>query len=193
MNRNPTGQSDFGAGTRTKFLKRTVAGFAKNAVIHPASGRVLFNLSGYFKPQQIIELGTGLGIGTMYLALGNPSAKVITIEGNPVLAAIAEENFRKAGLENICIVTGRFDDVLPGIIKNCAGNLMVFIDGNHTFEATLRYCGMFTSIIGFKGVIIIDDINWSAGMMSAWETICSFYEKAVHVNLFNMGILIITD
>jgi len=61
----------------------------------------LFLLSKYIKPNTILELGTSIGIATIALALGNKKSIIYTIEGNKELADIAEENFKKIGLENI--------------------------------------------------------------------------------------------
>ncbi|MBK6643902.1 MAG: class I SAM-dependent methyltransferase [Bacteroidetes bacterium] len=44
----------------------------------------------------------------------------------------------------------------------------IFIDGNHTYEATMRYFNWILPKVRAKTMIIFDDINWSAGMQQAW-------------------------
>ena len=53
----------------------------------------------------------------MYMAASCTDTKVYTIEGCPATAEIAKQNFMDAGLNNIEIFEGSFDEVLPDIDK----------------------------------------------------------------------------
>ncbi len=114
-----------------------------------------------FGKPMIIELGTSLGISTMYMAASCPDATVYTIEGCHATAAIAKQNFTEAGLNNINIILKvrlmKFCQVLKTGIKPG----MVFIDGNHRKEPVIKYFNMMAEISGEDTVIIIDDINYS--------------------------------
>ena len=54
----------------------------------------------------------------MYMAAACPDAIVYTMEGCPAISEIADENFNEAGLKNIKLITGSFDDIIPEIINN---------------------------------------------------------------------------
>ena len=54
---------------------------------------LLSNMAAEFGKPLIIELGTSLGISTMYLAASCPDTTVCTIEGCPSTAAIAQAEF----------------------------------------------------------------------------------------------------
>jgi len=183
--------ADFGAGTRAGNKKRTIAGFAKNAVISGRQGKILFKMVNHYQPDLVVELGTGLGIGTLYMALGNPQAKLITIEGNKKLASVAANIFTGEGINTIKLINGKFDEVLTGIINSVSSKTMVFIDGNHTFDATLRYYKTFAEKTRFNGIIIIDDINWSREMMDAWQVIKKSGDSLIYIDLFYFGIVFI--
>ena len=60
---------------------------------------LLFRLANYYRARTIIELGSSLGISTAYLASADSSSRVITMEGSPAIASIAQETFQKLELE----------------------------------------------------------------------------------------------
>ena len=90
----------YGASSRVSGNERMRAGkmIRVNGLPHKY-GMLLYNLVREFKPAFIIELGTGLGISTSYLALGNPEAKIITLEGSPEKSNYAKTFLRKKGLQ----------------------------------------------------------------------------------------------
>ena len=76
--------TDFGAGSRVfKSNIREVSKIAKNAGIRPKNAELLFRIIQYFNPDTVLEIGTSLGLATSALSLGNPNAKITTLEGCP--------------------------------------------------------------------------------------------------------------
>jgi predicted O-methyltransferase YrrM len=183
----PVTAIDVGAGSRKTGSNRTVGGITRVASVNARFGRLLYRLVRYYKPSRIIELGTATGISTLYLAMGNPRAEVISIEGNPQLAEVAIRNISSAGVSNIRVMNSTFDNVIQQLASELTSDSLVFIDGNHTAEATWYY---FTILArsGKNPVLIFDDINWSAGMRSTWNKICQQTHHGIIIDLFFMGI-----
>jgi predicted O-methyltransferase YrrM len=193
-NHTPVEITDMGAGSgagpgnEAKKVRR-IKSIVLASAVRPKYGKLLFRLSGWFKPKTILELGTSLGIGSMYLAEGNPSAELITIEGSAETARLAQENFVKLEIKNIRSLTGSFDQVLPQILKDNPLFDLIYIDGNHQYEATLRYYSLLKDYINNDSLIIFDDIHWSKEMEQAWHEICSKPEVTVSVDLFQFGLV----
>ncbi|MFM7177236.1 MAG: O-methyltransferase [Bacteroidota bacterium] len=183
--------TDLGAGSvvdgkaKTRSISFICQSFAKN----PKLCGVLHRITKHLQPNNILELGTSLGISTMYLSAANPSAKVITVEGCPKTAAHARDNFSKLGLENIESLVGDFDDQLPSVLNRTNSLGLVYIDGNHTYEATVRYFHTLLPKCGNETCIIFDDIHWSAGMENAWKEISNNSRVTMSVDLFYFGIV----
>jgi predicted O-methyltransferase YrrM len=179
---------DYGAGSGYKSNSRkTVSRIYRHSAVPAAYGRILFRLANYFAPSCIIELGTSLGFSAMYLALGNPDATILTIEGNPACARLAENFIKEAGINNTTVINDEFEHALQNI--SIQHPLLVFIDGNHTREATLGYFNFFLKYKNEDSVLVFDDIHWSRGMEEAWDIIRDHGEVKVTVDLFRMGIV----
>ena len=179
---------DYGAGSRIdNNSSRKIKDIAKTSSIQPKDGRILYNLVIHFKPKTIVELGTSLGIGSMYLASADSKSHLITVEGNPGSAYIARRNFDLMGLKNIHLIEGQFDDILPNLLNETDQIDLAYIDGNHQKEATERYFSMFLEKIHAGSVIVLDDIYWSDGMLSAWKHIISHPRVTMSIDIYTKG------
>lgn len=173
------------------FQKRIVVigNIAKDSSVSPKFGQLLYRLSAYFKPGIILELGTALGISTSYLAFGNPEGTVITIEGDPETATLAQKNFEYLGLNNIRIIIKNFNEIHFGSVTGNRSPDLIFVDGNHRMDATINYFNLLLPHLKDNTVLVLDDIHWSAGMEAAWKTIKQHPRVTISLDLFRMGIL----
>jgi predicted O-methyltransferase YrrM len=178
--------TDFGTGSSGR---RPVCTIASQSSVNRRLGRVLSYFAMRSGERPVIELGTSLGVGTLYMALANPSCRIITIEGCREIAEIAETGFKKAGIDNIEVITGNFDTVAPKVAEENAGPGLVFIDGNHRGSALKRYFDLFAAQAAEETVIIADDIDYSADMTRAWEEIRQDGRVTGSLDLGRAGIL----
>ena len=181
--------TDLGAGsTVNKSNKRKVSDIAKNSAKGGKWGELLFRLAKRFEPEIMIELGTSLGIGSLYQSLGNPNGKLTTFEGCPNTAAIAQQQFQTAKV-NPTIIEGNFDDTLQPFLDSIETLDWAFIDGNHQKEPTIRYFEQCLEKCHNDSVLLFDDIYWSKGMAEAWENIKAYERVNVTLDLFQVGIV----
>lgn len=169
---------------------RKVSDLSKISSISPKFGELLFRIASYYKPETIIELGTSIGVSSIYLSKGNPQAKILTVEGNKGLCDFAASLFHKNNLKKITILHADFDRIVESLPEGFSSPELVFIDGNHTYESTFRYYKFFKERM-MEGILIIDDINWSAGMCKVWKDIVNQNDEFVTIDLFRLGIIII--
>ncbi len=169
---------------------RTIRHITRHSSGAPRYHRLLCRLSRFVDPALILELGTALGLGTLALALGAPRARLLTIEGDPALAARAEEMLtRQLPGREIRVLRGAFDEVLPPLLEKTGPLDLLFLDGHHEEEATLRYYSMLLPHLHTRSVAVIDDIHWSKGMLNAWNALRKHEKTSLSINIFRMGIL----
>ena len=181
---------DLGSGSElSKTNIKKVSDIARCSPVPAKYGVFLSNMAAEFGEPFIVEFGTSLGISTMYMAAACPGTVVNTVEGSPATSGIAEENFKSAGINNIKVFNGSFDEVLPVIINSNNKPGLVFIDGNHRKQPTVNYFNQITEISDNKMVIIIDDIYHSKEMEEAWNEIKRHKKISLTVDIFRMGIV----
>jgi predicted O-methyltransferase YrrM len=179
---------DLGAGSRLSSSKQKSIGHLASTAVKPKRyGELLFRLVTHYQPKTIIELGTSLGVTTAYLASANPSAEVITIEGAKEIYKLANENFKKLGINNIQAFNGNFDDLLPTIMRQLSNIDLAYIDGNHRLEPTLNYFHQLLQKTGNNSILIFDDIHWSKEMEEAWEAIKNHPSVLCTIDIFFLG------
>lgn len=182
--------TDFGAGSKkSKSTSRSVREIAKNSLKKAAYCEMLFKIANKTNANTILELGTSLGITTSYLGKSRRNARIYTLEGCPEIAKIATKNFSTLKLNNIKLIVGNFDTTLETVLKKEPLFDLIFIDGNHQKEPTLRYFNQLLPYTNEHTVMIFDDIHWSKEMEEAWTEIIKNEKLTVTIDVFEMGIV----
>ncbi|MCD6066435.1 MAG: class SAM-dependent methyltransferase [Bacteroidetes bacterium] len=181
---------DFGAGSKVfKGNKRKISEICRHGISAEKQARLLFRLVNYFAPRTSVELGTSIGLTSMYLALAAKNSLLYTIEGSAELAAFAQKQFDTYGVENIRLLKGTFDEQLPALLQQTDKVDFAYVDGNHSKEPTLRYFHMLLKKCHNDSVLVFDDINWSQEMKAAWQEIKQHPDVRLTIDLYFTGII----
>lgn len=178
---------DHGAGSRRKDELPTVSSIAKKVISPPAKCRMLFNLVNYLQPDTILELGTSLGLSTLYMSRACSKAVIHTIEGAPEIYRLAKLLFEKNHAYNIHAYNATFSDRLPAILKIMHKVDLAYIDGHHNYQATMANFTALLPHLHSQSVVVLDDIYWSAEMARAWHEIKALPQVAMTIDTFDFG------
>lgn len=181
---------DLGRGSgKFKRNTRKVSDIAKYSAIPRKYGILLSSLAAEFGKTEILELGTSLGISSMYLAAGAPHARVYTVEGSPGTSEVAREIFREGDFGNISLINASFDDALESLSISGLHPGLVFIDGDHRKEPLLRYFKQLAGMSSDTTAVVIDDIHLSPEMEEAWDEIKQHPKVTVTADIYRMGLV----
>lgn len=192
QNQNVVSITDFGAGSKVNASKqRTVRDIARHSQKPARFGRLLFRLVRHFGAGAIVDLGTSLGLTTAYLAQAASAhgGNVLTFEGCPQTADLAQQNFEQLNLQNVTVVVGNIDETLAVQVSGLKQIDLVFFDANHRYEPTIRYFETCLQKHHNNSVFVFDDIHWSDEMEQAWSYIKAHPAVSVTVDLFWIGLV----
>lgn len=186
--------TDYGAGSKVNTSPiREVRDVAQNSKKSARLGRLFYRLIQHFGYHSIFDLGTSLGLTTLYLSTANPKAKVTTFEGCPETAKVAKRNFEQIAADsqksNIEIVVGNLDEVLGKEVAAVRNIDFVFFDANHRYEPTVRYFEICLAKANNDSLFVFDDIHWSTEMEQAWTYIKAHPSVSVTIDLFAVGLV----
>jgi predicted O-methyltransferase YrrM len=179
--------NDFGARQGHNPLRK-IASIARTSLSPSKYSSLYSRIIDYFNLSSIIELGTSLGINTLYLA-AKKNTQVITFEGSPRIAEIANSTLEAVDAKNVLLVEGDITTTLPAYLQTIQKIDFVFIDANHRYEPTLKYFNLFQPKLHERSIIIMDDIHYSAEMGKAWQEIRNHNLVHASIDLYRCGIL----
>lgn len=178
-------------GARSPHFKNTNRTLSQIAAtsLSPASYCRLYNrIIHYINATQILELGTSMGITTLYLAQKD-NTRVTTFEGNSSMVNVALTHFEYFDKKNIELIEGNMDSRLSEFLLQPRKIHFVLMDANHRYEPTIRYFNLLSRRMDDKGVIVLDDIYYSEEMQRAWKELCNHQLVYGSVDLFRCGLL----
>ena len=179
--------TDFGAGsTKLKSNQRTIAELTRFVSSPPFVARQLFRAVQLYKPKQVIEMGTSIGLTSLFLAY-NSNIQLWTMEGCPQTAAVAQRNFQIFRKKNIRQVIGPFEQTLQQTLDQIDKLDLVYFDGDHRKEPVIDYFEDCLKKAHNNTVFIFDDIHWSKGMEQAWAYIRNHDQVSLTIDLFFSG------
>ncbi len=182
--------TELGAG-QTQNKKLSVSAIANRSAVTPKWGRLLHRLVRFTHPSLVVELGTSLGVGSLYMAsaLDKP-AKLFTYEGSPQIATFAEQSFDRMGLsDTITLFNGNIDEKFPQSAALIDKIDFAFIDANHKFTPTLKYFSWLAEKSHHDTIIVLDDIHWSKQMELAWLEVQNLPGVTITVDLYRFGLV----
>jgi predicted O-methyltransferase YrrM len=156
--------------------------------------KILFKLVRKLEPASCVELGSCVGISAGYLAAAlqlNGRGRLVTLEGSPAIAGVAQRTLAGLSFDNATVVTGPFHDTLSGVLEAARPVDFFFNDGHHDRDAVLRYFDAALPCLSDDAVLVVDDISWSPGMREAWRLITEHERVAASVDLGAMGIALL--
>ena len=150
-----------------KRKTRSISEIVKRESIRPKHGALLFRLANYFKSKNILQIGTTMGLSTLYLTSYATGLRCIALENVPEFATIARQAFAKEGRNPIDLRIGNYKDLLPQALNDI--NSLDFV---------------------FFTVFVFEGIKASRKMRELWEEICACPEVTVTLDLYSLGIVL---
>jgi predicted O-methyltransferase YrrM len=175
-------------GSKGGVYQKKIGAIAKASLTPSYYSALYRKIIERYEHKCIIELGTSLGINTLYLAALN-DADVTTFEGADAVSEVAKVTFEFAQAKNITLVKGNIDITLPDLLVDIRKVDFALIDANHTYEATIRYFKQLLSCTHDKSMIVVDDIHYSGEMERAWNEIRKHKLVYGSADLYRCGIL----
>ena len=183
-------KTDLGAGgQKSRHYALPLRHIARTSLQNSRSCRRMLALARFVGARNMLELGTSLGVSSLYLAKGIPEAKLTTIEACPQTAAKARENFNKLNALNIELIVDDAGKAIRSFSNDQEPFDFVYFDANHRYEPTRDYFNAMLKYTHEDSVFVFDDIHWSEEMSKAWHEIIQNERVSISIDFYSFGLL----
>ena len=127
--------------------------------VAPVQGRLLQLLARLAGARRVLEVGTLGGYSTIWLARGLAAGgRIVTLEADPRHAAVARENFARAGVAGVVeLREGPALDTLPGVEADGMGPFdLAFIDADK--QSAPEYVAWAVRFARPGAIIVLDNV-----------------------------------
>ena len=188
LQKNHTAVSSSNLGAKHDSKTETVSSLVKKAAIPPVFGNILSRTIRHYEMNNVLELGTQLGVSSSYILEGSPE-HFTSIEGWTAFQETAIQNLSKHFPNSkpnyiLADLDVEFAEILTQENKKWD---LVYLDANHTYHATLEYLEALLPYIHDQTFLIFDDIYWSKGMKKAWLEISNQANFHIAIDLYRWG------
>ncbi|MEL6537855.1 MAG: class I SAM-dependent methyltransferase [Bacteroidota bacterium] len=183
--------TDLGAGShRSHSTQRSVASLVRHSSTPPRFSRLLTHLIQFMGCTTVAELGTSVGLNTLYLRLAlPPHGQLFSFEGCPEIAQWAIQGFEQYASLPIQTIIGDLDQTWPTFMAKAPPLDLVYMDANHRLGPTLQYFDTMLPKLHPGSIVVVDDIYWSREMKKAWHSLRSHPQVSLSIDVFEAGLL----
>lgn len=118
--------------------------------ISPAVGSQIAFIASAISAKTIVEIGTGCGLGTLWLLKGAPGATVTTVDDEAEYHALTREVLDKLPNQKVRMILGRFSEVLPRL--NDAAYDLVLLHARKSIATDFEHA---LTLVRHGGVVLI--------------------------------------
>ncbi len=132
----------------------------------PEVGRLLQTMARATGARRILELGTAIGYGTLWLARGAPTARVVSIDLDKERQEVARGYLERAGVaDRVELVQGEALEILPTL----SGPFdLIYVDA--VKGEYRRYLDQLLTQMPVGGTLLFDNLLWKGQVAQPPET-----------------------
>lgn len=153
--------------TRPEWLEKMRDTDSEYAIYY----RFLYELAKAIKPAWILETGTRLGLSAAQLAMGCPTAKVITIDIDPQSKGRFSSQENLKNLSNVIPITSDSRKAKELFPKECNQFGIIYLDSDHTYDVVSPEFKIYREMLVPGGVMVFDDITLNPEMRRFWTEV----------------------
>lgn len=155
-------------------------------------GQLLFRLVEHLRPRTMLELGSAVGIRSMYMAAAAREAGLIGLEKSPVCAHIARTNVEWLGLSrNARILEGAMGTNLPSALSELQPVDIVVFSLLENMEDTRSHFETILSSAHEKTVFVFSHAHHSKESAVAWEAVKNHPRVRLSIDFFALSLVCI--
>ncbi len=151
-------------------------------------GRFLFRLVNFFHPETLLEIGTGLGVDTLYMASPHADCRCVTLEEDQSLHLLSKMLFSRNCTSNIEAMKGSWEETVKQAITTIEKLDFVCLNAGPQLPIREIY-NICRTKMHDQSIFLIRNIRTSIVLFELWEELKKEKNVVTSVDMYSMGIL----
>jgi 16S rRNA G527 N7-methylase RsmG len=172
-----------------KEKKITIGNAIYKKTLSPKKGALLFRLANYFKAKNILQIGSGMGIPTLYLTSYSKNINCLVLESEESFSEIAKKVIKKGSDKNIEVRVGEYKDTLQEALSDLKEIDIVYFDYCNDYEINYNLFEQCVKYTNVNSIFIINGIKANNNSRKLWNKICDNEKVTVSIDMYSIGIV----
>ena len=172
-----------------KAYSQTVGQIVKKLAIKSKHGALLFRLTNYFHPKEILQIGASMGLSTLYLSSYASGLRCRVLENEREFAKISRIVYEKGARNPIDLRVGNYQESLSKVLEETDKFDFVFFNRPYEQQNNYLLFEMCLSKVHNETVFVFEGIKENGQIRKFWQTVCRCPEVTVTIDLYSMGIV----
>ena len=150
---------------------------------------LLFRLANYAEANTILEIGTSIGVSSIYLSCSRKNARLVTLDEKSKTNEMALSLFKNYS-SKVDFRAGIVSDMLPQAIDELETiDFLLFHPRSYTLDSIHQMFEMCLEKSNSQSVFVIQDIYSSHAIKNWWNELVSDERVGITFDLYDMGII----
>jgi predicted O-methyltransferase YrrM len=149
----------------------------------------LFRLVNFFKPQNVIEIGSSTGVMGLYLGMPSRRCNCLLLDERHDLSPLLKQFTMTHHYNKIQYIAGDYRDTLHRLQEERREIDLLFINRlpkSLTFDELFQLC---RPLIGRRSILLLDNIGRNRTMRRAWQSLRQDTRARVMIDLHALGMI----
>lgn len=144
-------------------------------------------MTNFFRPDNILEIGTSWGISTLYLRLAGRQSEITVVEPLPEIHDFAESLFAEVGEKADFVREEYATFLLDYFLTNTRAS--VYCRESFAQAVLSGIADLLAPVLDMHALLIIDGIRSNSEVKSWWEKLVKDERVRVTVDMKNVGLV----
>ncbi|MDR1402766.1 MAG: SAM-dependent methyltransferase [Tannerellaceae bacterium] len=174
---------------RKQLLFKKEGKLIRRKAISAKHGALLFRLTNYFHPQNIIQIGATTGLSTLYLTSYATGINCISLENRPEYASVSRWTYHKAAKTPVDVREGDYKHTLPQALLDIKRPDLVFFNLAREQTDSLWLFYQCAEYIHNDTFFVFAGIKSNARARNCWKQIAGHPKVTLAIDLYSTGIV----
>jgi predicted O-methyltransferase YrrM len=173
-----------------KNKKTSIGNAIYKNTLSSKKGALLFRLANYFKAKNILQIGSGMGIPTLYLTSYSSNINCLVLESEESFSDVAKRVIKKGSNKDIEVMTGEYTATLQETLLKLKNIDIVYFDTHKDSDTSYKLFEQCLKYTKANSIFIINGIKANKNSRELWKKICDNDKVTVSIDIYSMGIVV---